>query len=317
MRVNTKITGNQVPVISIRKAHKQRKRTMPTSTMQLFLSMIRNARSSEMSRAMIGYTVEQKFPPVTREAIAEFARATCDDHPDYDSAQAMAPPFFLGGLIIPLVKDIWAHPALKLNLLKTVQISQSVTWLSPIHQGDEISVRSRIQDIYTTPRGEILDMSGTALVDGRVVVEGNIGFLVKSKNGSRTHGSPEEKPGPEVFRLLLPTVEGQQLRYARASGDNNFIHTSPFLARMAGLPRTIMQGACALAMICAALTKHLVDNDITRPASIAGRFGKPVFPGETLTVIGYRSENEKTVPFSVFNAQGKSVFRDGIFTIKM
>jgi acyl dehydratase len=311
------MTENQVPDISIRKAHKQRKRTMPTSTMQLFLSMIRNARSSEMNRAMIGYTVERKFPPVTREAIAEFARATCDDHPDYGSAQATAPPFFVGGLIIPLVKDIWAHPSLKLNLLKTVQSSQSVTWLSLIREGDEVSIRSRIQDIYTTPRGEILQMSGTALVDGRVVVEGNIGFLVKSKNGSRTRRSPEEKPGPEVFRLLLPTVEGQQLRYARASGDNNFIHTSPFLARMAGLPRTIMQGACALAMICTALTKHLVENDITRPASIAGRFGKSVFPGETLTIIGYRAENEKTVPFSVFNAKGKSVFREEIFTIKM
>ena len=77
---------------------------MPTSTMQLFLSMMRNARSSEMNRAMIGYTVEQNFPPVTREAIAEFARATCDDNPAYDSAQAPAPPFFIGKLIIPLVK---------------------------------------------------------------------------------------------------------------------------------------------------------------------------------------------------------------------
>jgi len=277
--------------------------------------MMRNARSHEMNRSMVGYTVEQKFPPVTREEITEFARATSDDNPAYHSAQAPAPPFFIGKLIMPLIKDLWAHPSLKLNLLKTVHISQSVNWHAPIRQGDEVSIQGRIEDIYDTPRGEVLEMSGTALVEGRIVVKGSVGFLVKSKNGAGTRRPPEENP-PEVFRLSLPTTEGQQLLYARVSGDNNFIHTSPFLARMAGLPRTIMQGACVLAMICSALTVKLVDNDITRLASIDGHFGKPVLPGETLTIIGYRSESEKTVPFAVFNAQEKSVFRKGAFTIK-
>jgi acyl dehydratase len=284
--------------------------------MRLFLSMMRNARSCNMNRAMIGYTAEQKFAPVTREAIAEFARATSDDNPAYDLAQAMAPPFFLGKLIIPLIKDIWAHPSLRLNLLRSVQVSQSVSWLAPIRQGDEISIKARIQNISATPRGEILEVSGTALVEGRPVVQGNIGFLVKSKNKTVPNVPPEQKALPEMFRLSVPTKEGQQLLYAKASGDNNFIHTSPFLARMAGLPRTIMQGACAMAMICNALTKHLVENDITRLASIASQFGKPVLPGETLTVVGYRSENETTVPFAVFNAQGKSVFREGVFRSK-
>ncbi|MBI5571122.1 MAG: hypothetical protein HY914_14355 [Desulfomonile tiedjei] len=85
---------------------------------------------------------------------------------------------------------------------------------------------------------------------------------------------------------------------------------------MAGLPRTVLQGACTLAMICTSLSNHLVAGDITRLDSIAGRFGKPVLPGETLTIIGYGSEDEKTVPFAVFNAHGKAAFRDGVFTIK-
>ncbi|MBI4965721.1 MAG: MaoC family dehydratase N-terminal domain-containing protein [Desulfomonile tiedjei] len=289
---------------------------MPTSTMQLFLSMMRNARSRKMNRAMIGYTAEQKFPPVTRDAIAEFARATRDDNPSYDAAQALAPPFFIGKLIIPLVKDIWAHKSLGLNLLKTVQISQSVSWLAPIKQGDQISIKARIQNISTSPRGETLEVSAAALVEGRVAVQGNIGFLVKSKNSAGPTKPPQEQSAPEMFRLSLPTEEGQQILYARASGDNNFIHTSTFLARMAGLPRTIMHGACVMAMICNALTKHLVDNDITRVASIAGRFGKPVVPGEVLTVVSYRPEKEKTVPFAVFNTQGKPVFREGVFSYK-
>jgi acyl dehydratase len=284
--------------------------------MQMFLSMLRNVRSSKMNRAMIGYTVEQVFPPVTQEAMAEFARATRDDNPAYGSTLAPAPPFFIGKLIIPLIRDIWAHPSLGLNLLKTVQVSQSVTWFVPIHEGDEMSIQLRIKDIYSSSRGEILEVSGTALLQGRVAVQGDIGFLMKSKNGTKTRRASHEKPCTEAFRLLLPTTEGQQLLYAKASGDNNFIHTSSFLARMAGLPRTIMQGGCALAMICNALTKLLVDNDISRLSSIHGNFSKPVLPGEELTIIGYESEHDNTIPFSVVNFEGKPVFREGVFTIR-
>ncbi len=284
--------------------------------MQLLISMIRNARSHEMNRAMIGHAVEQKFPPVTREAIAEFARATRDENPAYNLIQAPAPPFFIGKLVIPLVKDIWAHPFLKLNLLKTVQVSQSVTWFAPIREGDEVSVQGRIENICFAPKGEIIEISGTSRVKDQIVVQGNIGFLVKSKVRTEILRQSEEKARPEAFRLLLPTAKGQELLYAKASGDNNFIHTSGVLARMAGLPRTVMHGNCALAMICNALSKRLVDNDIAQLASVACHFGKPIFPGETLTIICYQSENENTFLFAVFNARGKSVVRDGIFTIK-
>ena len=77
-----------------------------------------------------------------------------------------------------------------------------------------------------------------------------------------------------------------------------------------------MHGNCVLAMICNALVKTRLSNDITRLASIAGNFGKPVLPGETLTIIGYQSADEKKVPFEVFNAQGKLVFREGLLAAK-
>jgi acyl dehydratase len=139
---------------------------------------------------------------------------------------------------------------------------------------------------------------------------------VKSKNTAVAQRPQKVASTRETFRLSLPTVDGQQLLYARASGDNNFIHTSAFLARLAGLPRTVLHGNCALAMISNALIKKLVDNDINRVASVAGRFGKPVIPGETLTIVGHESGTERSIPFTVFNSQGKPVFREGIFTMK-
>jgi acyl dehydratase len=290
---------------------------MPTTTLQLFLSMMRNIRSREMNRAMVGYSLEQRFPPATREAIREFARATRDENPSYDSTPIPAPPFFIARLFIPLVKDIWAHSSLKLNLLKTVLVSQSVTWHAPIREGDEIVVQLRIEDIRSSAKGEILKIWGAALIAEEVAVQGIAEFLMKSTIGT---GLPrkdrEEKQDNEAFRLTLSTDEGQQVLYAKASGDNNFIHTSQVLARMAGLPRTIMQGTCVQAMICNALAKHLLDNDFGRVASMSGRFGKPVLPGEILTIIGYKSQDERVVPFSVFNPQGRAVFCEGLFIRK-
>jgi len=51
-------------------------------------------------------------------------------------------------------------------------------------------------------------------------------------------------------------------------------------------------------------------------AAISGQFGKPVLPAEMLTIAGYQAEKEKTVPFSVFNAQGQSILREGLLRIK-
>jgi len=111
-------------------------------------------------------------------------------------------------------------------------------------------------------------------------------------------------------------VEGQQLKYAAVSGDNNFIHTNNFLARMAGLPRTIMHGACLLAMYCTALTRKAAGKDNRRLKSIGGRFTRPVMPGQSLTLTGYETTDPGALAFDVANSAGKTVFADGMFVFR-
>lgn len=160
-----------------------------------------------------------------------------------------------------------------------------------------------------------MEISGHVYSGNKLSVAGIAGILIRNKKKRLKKKLIETETLKENFHIELATDEGQQFRYAKASGDNNFIHTNNFLAKMAGLPRTIMHGACLMAMICSALSKAIIDNDITRLSSMKGRFSYPVIPGEKLTLVVYDFPKTGEVPFKVLNPAGKSVFKNG--TIKI
>lgn len=82
----------------------------------------------------------------------------------------------------------------------------------------------------------------------------------------------------------------------RLSGDRNPLHSDPWFAReMAGFPKPIMHGLCTYGVAGRALVAELGGGDATRITSIAARFTAPVFPGETLTTLIWRTEPGKAV----------------------
>jgi acyl dehydratase len=107
------------------------------------------------------------------------------------------------------------------------------------------------------------------------------------------------------------TREGQQLDYARVSGDRNFIHTSELLARAAGLPRTVLHGVCVLAMVCRALADALAGGDSACIEEIGCRFARPAIPGNPLTLVGYESDDRRRVPFEVLDEGGRPTLKNG------
>jgi hypothetical protein len=173
-------------------------------------------------------------------------------------------------------------------------------------------MRTKINDMRETPVGEMIEISTKGYRENELLFESMSGLIVRSK-GKHSKKKPEVKAElKQAFQIEIQTEEGQQLRYARSSGDNNFIHTNNFLARLAGLPRTIMHGACVLAMSCSAIVTQILDNDIARLLSVRGRFGKPAIPGEKLILIGYESTLPDEIPFAVFNELGQAVFKNGV-----
>ena len=288
---------------------------MNSTDLKLVARAIKNIGSAGLNKEMIGFHLEETLEPAGHNEILSFAKATKDENPLYFKEDAIAPPLFIFKLYLPLIKKILSLKGLRINVLRMVHSSQEIIWHRSIRVGEKLKIKVNIENIYETPAGELMEISGHIYSGNKLSVEGLAGILIRNKEKRLKKKMIETETLKAIFHIELPTDEGQPFRYAKASGDNNFIHTNNFLAKMAGLPRTIMHGACVMAMICSALSKTVIDNDITRLSSMKGRFSYPVIPGEKLTLVGYDSQKKKEIPFEVFNPAGKLVFKKG--TIKI
>jgi acyl dehydratase len=91
---------------------------------------------------------------------------------------------------------------------------------------------------------------------------------------------PERDPDAVVTYQTRPD---QALTY-RLSGDRNPLHSDPEFAKMAGFDRPILHGLCTYGFTGRALLHTLCGSDPARFKSMEGRFSKPVYPGDALTV---------------------------------
>jgi acyl dehydratase len=115
-------------------------------------------------------------------------------------------------------------------------------------------------------------------------------------------GVPGQRPVAPEFpdrepdaRIPLPTREDQALIY-RLSGDRNPLHSDPWFAReLAGFPKPILHGLCSYGVAGRALVAELGKDLAANVTSIESRFTSPVFPGETLTTLIWRTEPGKAV----------------------
>ena len=278
----------------------------------LLVAVLRNFGSVRLNRNMIGFTVETRTPPLNAEAFQAFARATRDR--TYLNAEnfTVAPPLLLAKLTIPMLKSVCYHPDLKMNPLRMVHAGQTLCRHRTLAAGDRVSLTLCVEAIERTAAGDKLSLSGRAYTGDTLAVEGVTELIVRTRKRAKRLKIPKEGR-KERFRTDIVTVEGQQIEYAAVSGDRNIIHTHNLAARLAGLPRSIMHGACLLAMYCDALTRATAANDYGRFNSIRGRFRRPVLPGQLLTLVGYDALQAGKIEFDVINPDGQTVFSDGLF----
>ncbi|MFF3763428.1 MaoC/PaaZ C-terminal domain-containing protein [Streptomyces sp. NPDC001922] len=104
--------------------------------------------------------------------------------------------------------------------------------------------------------------------------------------------------GPPLLRWSARVPEDLPERYARASGDDNPIHTDADAARRAGLPGVVLHGMATLQLAAAGVTERLFGGDETRWREVRTRFARPVRPGDTIAFTVHREEacREETYP---------------------
>src|SRR3984957_11891763 len=173
--------------------------------------------------------------------------------------------------------------------------SQGIRLHAPLSAAGKLSVVTEVADIQDKGEGK----NGIIMLGGRGG-DPDTGRLGRGEGGFG--GEPGQRPvAPEIpdrepaARVALPTREDQPLIY-RLSGDRNPLHSDPWFAKeLAGFPKPIMHGLCTYGFSGRALVAELGNGDANAITAIDARFTKPVFPGETLTTLIWRTEPGKAV----------------------
>lgn len=200
----------------------------------------------------------------------------------------VAAPFPLAATTLALFPLI---DALGIEVRALLHASQSIDLHRVPAAAGRATVTRRITGVWDKGRAAIVDCEDAIEdADGRLAtarsawwVEGAGGFggeRSAARGAASASAAIEEGRAPDVRTVVATTAEQAALH--RLSGDRNPVHIDPVVARAAGQPRPFLHGLCTLGALGLALEKAAGEG--RRLASLAGRFTRPVFPGDELVL---------------------------------
>jgi acyl dehydratase len=214
---------------------------------------------------------------------------------------------------VPMQKVGTFNPAMLVHGEQAIELAR------PIPAEGTLKASGKIAAIYDKGKGAVI-VSETESVDAKTgellfrtrssaFVRGAGGFGGDRGPSGPSHEPPSRKPDHEVSYKTSP----EQALIYRLSGDRNPLHSDPEFARVAGFPRPILHGLCTYGFTGRALLHTLCGSDPARFKSMEGRFSKPVFPGETLTIAMWVVDGH-TCYFQTKNERGEVVLDQGKMT---
>lgn len=247
---------------------------------------------------------EQSFE-VTAEAIQAFARACNEDNPRFlDDARPeglVAPPTLAivaaqTSEVLPLTDESLTGDAGEF-FRRMVRGDNDILWSDVIRPGDRLSTTAVVSGIEVKPNGELLRVDVTVRRSGREIARVGCGYFVRGESGAAKTPAGESGTSPIPRTPVMHAVDmkvtpDQPLRYADASGDRNPIHTDPQVATMFGHPGIILQGSCTMSFVAKAVLDTCCDGDPKRLKRLRVRYARPVLPGDTVTTILWRIEDQ-------------------------
>ena len=176
------------------------------------------------------------------------------------------------------------------NPAMLVHGEQAIELARPLPADGTLKTTGKIAGLYDKGKGALV-VSESESVDAATgellfrmrssaFIRGAGGFGGERGPSGPSYELPARKPDHEITYRTRPD---QALLY-RLSGDRNPLHSDPDFAKLAGFPRPILHGLCTYGFTGRALLHALCADDPARFKSMEGRFSKPVFPGEALTI---------------------------------
>jgi len=173
---------------------------------------------------------------------------------------------------------------------------QRIRLHKPLPPEGEVIQTGEVRNIYDKGKAAVYDIQVTGRAkDGELLYEaGYVNFYLGAggfggDSGPKTERlEPPEGAGPD-FRVTARVPASQAALY-RLNGDFNPLHIDPAAARRAGFDRPILHGLCSYGYATRAVIEGCLSGDTERLKAFDARFSSPVYPGDTLTTEGWKSD---------------------------
>ncbi len=181
----------------------------------------------------------------------------------------------------------------------TIDAERCIELLAPLPLAGTVAVRSRLLALHPRGKGgafvefesEVQDADGVACVRiftgvFRRGVE-QLGDIEPFDGRGHSRSTRLEVPARAPDVEVQTTIAPHQAHLYRLSGDYNPLHIDPAAARSGGFDAPILHGLCTYGHCGQMLLGALCAGDPARFAALKVRFSSPVFPGDTLTLLGW------------------------------
>ena len=202
-------------------------------------------------------------------------------------------PTFAVCPVMPAVMDCLTRTGGELQMV--VHGAESIRVHRPIPAEGTLVTTATISGIYDLKKlAQAIVQTKTSLQGGALLFETEWSILFRGAGGfdgprppkAESVDVPEGKPAD--FHYEMPTTPEQALLY-RLSGDLNPLHADPDFANMAGFPQgPILHGLCTYGFVARAIAKGACNGDATQIRRLDGQFRRPVWPGDTIVVDGWK-----------------------------
>jgi len=193
---------------------------------------------------------------------------------------------------------------------------QGVELLGPIPPEGTVRTTSTVTGIYDKGSGALVVTESTSIgVDsGQPLFRTTNALFIRGEGGFGGDRGPSDGPAPipdlRPDRMVTYATRADQALLYRLSGDRNPLHSDPVFAKRAGFDRPILHGLCTYGVTGRALLHTLCGSDPGRFRSMHGRFSRPTYPGDVLTVSMWIEDD--TALFRTVSQRGETVIDNGV-----